>query len=46
VDGRRVQSTYGTNVWWKIRYAVSGSTVTDRTTWSATINGAPVHLVQ
>jgi hypothetical protein len=37
-------AVYGTNQWWKIRYT-TGSTVTDRTTWSVNISGSPVHLV-
>jgi Flp pilus assembly protein TadG len=36
--------SYGTKQWWKIRYTI-GSGATDRTTWSATISGSPVHLV-
>ncbi len=38
-------STYGTNTWWKLRYRFSGSSVTDRTTWSVDIVGEPVRLV-
>ena len=38
-------AAYGSNVWWKVRYTV-GSSPTDRTTWAATIQGNPVHLVQ
>jgi Flp pilus assembly protein TadG len=37
-------SLYGSNTWWKIRYT-AGSSVTDRTTWSARVLGSPVHLV-
>jgi hypothetical protein len=37
--------TYGSNVWWKVRYTV-GNSPTDRTTWGASIQGNPVHLVQ
>jgi hypothetical protein len=37
-------SLYGTNTWWKVRYTV-GSTPSDRTTWSVSIVGDPVHLV-
>jgi hypothetical protein len=36
---------YGTKTWWKIRYTV-GAAPTDRTTWSASVHGAPVHLIQ
>jgi Flp pilus assembly protein TadG len=36
---------YGTKTWWKIRYATTSGTVTDRTTWSVSILGNPVHLV-
>ena len=32
------------NKWWRIRYQYSGS-ATDRTTWSVTITGDPVHLI-
>lgn len=38
-------SAYGSHVWWKIRYTAS-SAPTDRTTWSASINGNPDHLVE
>jgi Flp pilus assembly protein TadG len=37
-------ASYGTNTWWRVRYTV-GTSATDRTTWSATILGTPVHLV-
>jgi hypothetical protein len=34
------------NAWWQIRYNfAAGATVTDRTTWSAVIQGYPVHLI-
>jgi Putative Flp pilus-assembly TadE/G-like len=33
------------NGWWKIRYNTSTGNVTDRTTWSVTLAGDPVHLV-
>ena len=36
---------FGTKTWWRVRYTV-GSSATDRTTWSAVVAGAPVHLVQ
>lgn len=36
---------YGTKSWWKIRYTTTTGTVTDRTTWSVSILGNPVHLV-
>ena len=35
----------GTSGWYKIKYA-SGGMVTDRTTWSVSIIGNPVHLIQ
>ncbi|MGH9039803.1 MAG: pilus assembly protein TadG-related protein [Acidimicrobiia bacterium] len=38
-------SVFSGKTWWKIRY-VAGSSVTDRTTWAATIIGDPVHLVK
>jgi Flp pilus assembly protein TadG len=38
-------SQYGTKTWWKIRYTTTSGTVTDRTTWSVSILGNPVHLV-
>ncbi len=35
------------NAWWQIRYNfTAGATVTDRTTWSAAIQGYPVHLIE
>ncbi len=37
-------TVFGAKVWWQIRYTV-GSTATDRTTWSVSIVGDPVHLV-
>lgn len=40
-----IPAAYGTNSWFKIRYTTFGSSVTDRTTWSATIQGAPVRLI-
>jgi len=36
---------YGTKTWWRIRYTTTTGTVTDRTTWSVSILGNPVHLV-
>jgi Flp pilus assembly protein TadG len=33
------------NNWWQIRYTFAG-TVNDRTTWSARIEGDPIHLVE
>jgi hypothetical protein len=38
-------SLYGSKTWWKIRYTTTSGTVTDRTTWSVSILGNPVHLV-
>jgi hypothetical protein len=45
-----VPSSYGSGTlanggWWQIRYKTGTATVTDRTTWSVTIVGNPVHLV-
>jgi hypothetical protein len=34
------------NNWWKIRYKFDTGTVSDRTTWSVSIIGDPVHLVE
>jgi hypothetical protein len=34
-----------TNPWWQIAYTFDSSNVTDRTTWSVSIVGDPVHLV-
>jgi Flp pilus assembly protein TadG len=34
-----------TGNWWKIQYITGSGTVTDRTTWSVSILGAPVHLI-
>jgi Flp pilus assembly protein TadG len=31
--------------WWKLEYTASGSSVLDRTTWSVSLSGNPVHLV-
>ncbi len=36
---------FGTKTWWKIRYTTTSSSVTDRTTWSVSVLGNPVHLV-
>ena len=33
------------NEWWQIAYKFYGSGVSDRTTWSVSIIGDPVHLV-
>jgi hypothetical protein len=38
-------TVYGSNTWWKIRYAAGGTQVQDRTTWSVSISGEPVRLV-
>lgn len=40
-----IPATYGDYTWFKIRYWTFGNSVTDRTTWSATIQGAPVRLI-
>jgi hypothetical protein len=46
-----VPKNYGQNAavpidgWWKIRYKTSTGIVQDRTTWSVTLAGDPVHLV-
>ena len=37
-------SCSGSACWSTVRYGFSGST-TDRTTWTARINGGPVHLL-
>lgn len=34
------------NSWWKIKYSFNSGSVTDRTTWSVSIIGDPVHLVE
>jgi len=39
-----LNAAFGGKQWYKIRYWV-GSAPTDRTTWSVTINGAPVRLI-
>jgi len=31
--------------WWSIKYTAQSGTITDRTTWSVAVLGAPVHLV-
>jgi hypothetical protein len=38
-------TVYGANEWWKIKYTLD-ATPTDRTTWSVSIIGDPVHLVE
>jgi len=38
-------SAYGGKARTKIRYTTTSGTVTDRTTWSVSILGDPVHLV-
>lgn len=40
-----VPAAYGNLSWFRIRYTTFGSGVTDRTTWSASIQGAPVRLI-
>lgn len=40
-----VPAAYGSQTWFKIRYYTFGSSVSDRTTWSASIQGAPVRLI-
>jgi hypothetical protein len=38
--------TCGNQCWWKVRYTPrTGVSVTDRTTWSVSVLGGPVHLV-
>ncbi len=32
--------------WFQVEYDVQGSSVTDRTTWSATVSANPVHIVE
>jgi hypothetical protein len=34
------------NFWWKIEYEFAGSDVRDRTTWTASVLGDPIHLVE
>lgn len=40
-----ITTAYGGATWWKIRYT-TGTANTDRTTWSVTIKGDPVRLVE
>jgi hypothetical protein len=40
-----IETEYGGLEWWKVRYVTAGSP-TDRTTWSVTIGGDPVRLVE
>ena len=37
---------YGGRTWWRVRYDFEGSNVTDRTTWSVSVRGDPVRLVE
>jgi hypothetical protein len=46
-----IPSNYGVggllnNGWWQIKYTTGAGSVSDRTTWSASILGNPVHLVK
>jgi Flp pilus assembly protein TadG len=40
-----INSAYGGRQWYRIKYYAGQGTVTDRTTWSVTISGAPVKLI-
>jgi hypothetical protein len=40
-----LQAIYGQATWWRVRYTV-GSAPTDRTTWSVTVRGDPVRLIE
>lgn len=41
-----IAAVYGGATWWKIEYRFGSGTVTDRTTWSVTVRGDPVRLVE
>ena len=40
-----INAAYGGRQWYRIKYYAGTGTVTDRTTWSVTISGAPVKLI-
>jgi hypothetical protein len=42
-----IEAEYGGLTWWKVRYGTSGAgSSTDRTTWSVTVEGDPVKLIE
>ncbi|MGY6500359.1 MAG: Tad domain-containing protein [Acidimicrobiales bacterium] len=41
-----IAAAYGGATWWKIEYRFGTGTVTDRTTWSVSVRGDPVRLVE
>lgn len=42
-----IDAAYGGRTWWRIRYGfASGIDVTDRTTWSVSVEGGPVRLIE
>lgn len=40
-----INASFGGRQWYKIKYYADTGSVTDRTTWSVTISGAPVKLI-
>ncbi|QGG95696.1 pilus assembly protein TadG-related protein [Actinomarinicola tropica] len=42
-----IDAAYGGRTWWRIRYQfATGISVTDRTTWSVSVEGGPVRLIE
>lgn len=42
-----IDAAYGGRTWWRIRYGfATGIDVTDRTTWSVSVEGGPVRLIE
>jgi hypothetical protein len=41
-----IAAVYGGATWWKVEYRFGSGTVTDRTTWSVTVRGDPVRLIE
>lgn len=41
-----IDAEYSGLTWWKVRYVFGGGGVTDRTTWSVTVRGDPVRLIE
>jgi Flp pilus assembly protein TadG len=42
-----IDAAYGGRTWWRIRYSFQGGvSVTDRTTWSVSVEGGPVRLIE
>jgi len=41
-----INVAYAGRTWWRVRYDFVSGTVTDRTTWSVTVRGDPVRLIE